>query len=78
MEKTNVSSSAKIIKSSANVAPYQLGQFIGNEETNKVANSNGNITLNDSNINGNVDPVLLEVRALASTLTTIQERITNI
>jgi len=77
MKRSNVNSSAKIIKSGVDVSPYQLGQFIGTEDSNKIA-YDGNTALNDTNINGNIDPVLIEIKSLASSLATIQAKVIDI
>jgi flagellar assembly protein FliH len=72
---TNVKTSAKIV-SSDQVQSYQLGQFIGaNEQTNLPA---GTPYLNNKEINGNVDPVLVEIRNLANKLSEIENKVTNI
>jgi len=74
---TNVNSSATIIPSSDDNPAYQLGQFLGNNDTNSVEHI-GNVSLNDKDINGNVDPVLAEIKALAITIAQIGEKVTDI
>ncbi len=73
----NVNTTSKIIKSSDGVQPYELGNFINNQvvQTEQMKNV---ATLNDKSINGNVDPVLIEVKKLFSSIEQIQSRITNI
>lgn len=77
MISNNVNTSAKIIKNNNEAQPFQLGSFINNdpsqnEQMKEIA------TLNDKSINGNVDPVLIEVRALQQAILQIQEKVTNI
>ncbi len=73
----NVKSAAKIIQSSDTATSYQLGQFIGNNDTNQIEHA-GNSTLSDTNINGNVDPVLQEVQALAASISQLSAKVINI
>ncbi len=77
MHKNNIGPTATILKNSTNQQSYQLGQFVGNQDTNQLELS-GATKLNDSNINGHVDPVLVEIQALASTLNQIQLKVTDI
>ena len=59
----NVYSNAKIINNEENIEKFELGNFVNNSvETNLVSNSNA--VLNDRDINGKVDPVLVEIRNL--------------
>jgi flagellar assembly protein FliH len=74
--KNNVSTNATIVKSSDSSTPFQLGQFIGNEDSNQL--SSANASLNDREINGNVDPVLAEIRNLAAQINQINEKVTDI
>ncbi len=74
--KSNVNSKAKILKSSDTHSSYELGQFLGNQETNAV--NSGDATLNDRDINGKVDPVLTEIKALSTQLNQIQAKVTDI
>ena len=64
MNKNNVYSSAKIVSKNDNVQDYQLGTFIQNQDSNE-STINNQAVLNDREINGNVDPSLTEIRALA-------------
>lgn len=77
MRSNNVNSSSKIIKAKSDIEPYQLGNFIGNNDNsdNKI---NSNVTLNDKSINGNVDPVLIEVKNLQKAMLQISEKVTLI
>src|SRR5574344_713093 len=73
----NVYSSAKVLNSDDSVQKYELGNFINNNsETNLVSNSN--TVLDDREINGRVDPVLIEVRNLQNQITEISKRVINI
>ncbi|MEA3315634.1 MAG: FliH/SctL family protein [Campylobacterota bacterium] len=76
MNSNNVNSNSKIIKSQSDVEPYRLGNFIGNDNPNNKINSN--VTLNDKSINGNVDPVLIEVKNLQKAMLQISEKVTLI
>jgi flagellar assembly protein FliH len=73
----NVYSSAKVLNSDDSVQKYELGNFINNNsETNLVPNSN--TVLDDREINGRVDPVLIEVRNLQNQIAEISKRVINI
>lgn len=73
----NVYSSAKVLNSDDSVQKYELGNFINNNsETNLVPNSNA--VLDDREINGRVDPVLIEVRNLQNQIAQIAEKVINI
>jgi flagellar assembly protein FliH len=73
----NVYSSAKIISKNQDTQKYELGNFINNEmETNNITNSKA--ILDDREINGRTDPLLLEVRNLALKLNEISQKVTNI
>jgi flagellar assembly protein FliH len=76
MTNSNVTSSAKILKSENQDTPYEFGKFLGSD-SNQIEH-NGNTALNDKDINGNVDPVLLEIKSLASTIATISAKVTDI
>ena len=73
----NVHSTSTIIKSDEQSQAYQLGTFLGGQDTNQV-NAQGVAALNDANINGNVDPVLVAVQQLASQINQIQAKVTDI
>lgn len=77
MASNNVAATSKVIKKRDDVQPFELGSFISNEQNQndqmkKVA------TLNDKSINGNVDPVLIEVKNLQQALLQIEQKVTNI
>ncbi len=73
----NVYSSAKILSKNEEVQKFELGTFINSQsETNMVTTSNA--ILDDREINGRVDPVLLEVRNLNAKLNEISQKVANI
>ncbi len=72
----NVNSSAKVI-SATEVQPYTLGTFLNNTSTQSPEMKSVS-TLNDKSINGNVDPVLLEVQKLSQYIAQIEAKVTNI
>jgi flagellar assembly protein FliH len=73
----NVYSSAKILSKNEEVEKYELGTFINSQsETNVITNSNS--VLDDREINGRVDPVLVEVRNLTAKLNEISLKVSNI
>ena len=73
----NVYSNAKVINSDDNIQKFELGSFINNNiESNIVQNSNA--VLNDRDINGRVDPVLLEIRNINERLNQISQKVENI
>ncbi len=71
MEKNNVYSSAKILSKNDDVQNYQLGSFINNTQTETV---NSHAVLNNKEINGNMDPVLNEIRALTGKISQIDQK----
>lgn len=73
MEKNNVYSSAKILSKNEDVQNYQLGAFINNSQSETI---NSQAVLNNKEINGNIDPVLNELRALTGKISQIDEKIT--
>jgi flagellar assembly protein FliH len=73
----NVYSNAKIINNEENIEKFELGNFVNNSvETNLVSNSNA--VLNDRDINGKVDPVLVEIRNLQQQISQISQKVINI
>ena len=73
----NVYSSAKVISKNDNIQKYELGNFINTQpETNNITNSTA--ILDDREINGRTDPLLVEVRNLSSKLNEIAQKVTNI
>ncbi|MDD2888637.1 MAG: FliH/SctL family protein [Aliarcobacter sp.] len=73
----NVYSSAKILSKNEEVQKYELGTFINSSVENNVV-TNSNSILDDREINGRVDPVLVEVRNLSLKLNEISEKVANI
>ena len=73
----NVYSSAKILSKNEDVQKYELGTFINNQVENNVV-TNSKAILDDREINGRTDPLLLEVRNLALKLNEISQKVTNI
>ena len=73
----NVYSNAKVINNEENIQKFELGTFVSNGiESSTVENSN--TILNDKNINGRVDPVLLEIRNINEKLNQISEKVISI
>ena len=73
----NVYSSAKILTKNEEVQKYELGNFINSQvDTNSVINSK--TTLDDREINGRIDPVLIEVRNLTAKLNEISQKVDSI
>lgn len=73
----NVYSNAKVINNDENIQKYQLGNFINsNVESNIIENTN--TVLNDRDINGKVDPVLIEIRNLNEKINQISQKVINI
>ncbi len=73
----NVYSSAKILSKNEEVQKYELGTFINSQDDNNVV-SNVNTILDDREINGRVDPVLMEVRNLSLKLNEISLKVASI
>ncbi len=78
MQKNNVYSNAKVIKSDDNTQNYELGTFINNSAPNQNQQMQQVATLDEREINGNSDPLLIEVRNLAQAVSNIQSQVTNI
>lgn len=73
----NVYSNAKVINNDENIQKYQLGNFINsNVESNIIENTN--TILNDRDINGKVDPILIEIRNLNEKINQISQKVINI
>jgi len=78
MTSNNVTTTSSIMKAETDQAqPYQLGNFISNNSSQNEQMKNV-ATLNDKSINGNVDPVLLEIQKLQQSMMAIQEKVTLI
>jgi flagellar assembly protein FliH len=73
----NVYSSAKILSKNEEVQKYELGNFIDNKVENNLV-SNSNAVLNDREINGRTDPILIEIRNLAAKINDISQKVTSI
>jgi flagellar assembly protein FliH len=72
----NVNSSAQIISTNNVDEQYKLGEFLGNSDTNQI--DNANIILSDRDINGNVDPLMKEIKKLTDTINQIQIQVADI
>ncbi len=77
MPTNNVNTTSRVIKSNSEVTPYELGNFISNDQ-NQNSEMKNVATLNDKSINGNVDPVLQEIKSLQQTLAHIGQRVESI
>ena len=73
----NVYSSAKILSKNEEVQKYELGNFINSQVENNVV-TNSKTILDDREINGRTDPVLIEVRNLSLKLNEISQKVANI
>ena len=73
----NVYSSAKILTKNEEVQKYELGNFINNKiEDNLVSKSS--TVLDDREINGRTDPLLIEIRNLSTKINEISQKVTGI
>lgn len=70
----NVNTTASIVKSKDEVQPYELGNFISNNQSQNEQMKNVAV-LNDKSINGNVDPVIQELQKLQQSMFAIQEKV---
>jgi len=77
MSGNNVNTTSKVIKSNGEVSPYELGNFISNDQ-NQNSDMKNIAVLNDKSINGNVDPVLQEIQNLQQILSNIGQRVESI
>lgn len=77
MPTNNVNTSSQVLKASDNVTPYELGTFISNDQ-NQNADMKNVAVLNDKSINGNVDPVLQEMKNVQQMLLNIGQRVESI
>jgi flagellar assembly protein FliH len=73
----NVYSSAKILSKNEEVQKYELGNFINSPVENNVI-SNSKVVLDDRQMNGRIDPLLIEVGKLTTKLDEIALKIINI
>ncbi len=74
MNRNNVYSSAKVVSKNDSAESYQLGTFIQNESGSEQLNNQP--VLNDRELNGNVDPILNEIRALSNYVGTLGDKMT--
>ena len=73
----NVYSSAKILTKNEEVQKYELGNFINNKiEDNLVSKSS--TVLDDREITGRTDPLLIEIRNLSTKINEISQKVTSI
>ena len=77
MSTNNVNTSSQVIKANSEVTPYELGNFISNNQ-NQSADMKQVATLNDKSINGNIDPVLNEIKILQQSLAQIGQKVQSI
>ena len=75
MTNTNVHTTSKIRKQETDAQPFELGTFISHE-SNQTDQMRQIATLNDKSINGNVDPVIIEIQKLNQALLSINEKVT--
>lgn len=73
----NVYSSAKILTKNEEVQKYELGNFINNKIDDNLV-SNSSTVLNDREINGRSDPLLMEIRNLSTKINEISQKVTSI
>ena len=73
----NVYSSAKILSKNEDVQKYELGTFINNQVENNVV-TNSKAILDDREINGRTDPLLIEIRNLSLKINEISQKVTSI
>ncbi len=80
MANNNVYSNATIVKASnqEGIQSYELGTFSGGNVSNQSQEMQNVATLSETNINGNVDPVLTELKNLQTQFATLNSKITNI
>ena len=78
MPNNNVYTNAKIINNNSEVTNYELGAFINNNDENQTPSMQNKAKLNDSQINGNTDPVLNEIKNLSQQINTLNSKIQNI
>ena len=80
MANNNVYSNATIVKANnqEEIQSYELGTFSGGNVSNQNQKMKNVAKLNETNINGNVDPVLGELQKLQTQFATLDLKITNI
>ncbi|NVJ52290.1 MAG: flagellar assembly protein FliH [Campylobacteraceae bacterium] len=77
MNKANVYSNAKIVKNSE-VQEYQLGTFVKDEAGQTQQVNIPTSVLNTSNINGDMEAVLNEIKSLSTQLTQMNQKVTSL
>jgi len=77
MSTNNVNTTANIVKSHEQTQPYELGNFISNNQSQNNQMKNVAV-LNDKTINGNVDPVIQEIQKLQNSMEFIAQKVTLI
>jgi len=80
MANNNVYSNATIVKANnqEGIQNYELGTFSSGGVSNQNQEMQNVAKLNETNINGNVDPVLTELRNLQAQIATLNSKVTNI
>lgn len=80
MANNNVYSNAKIVKPSddSKIQSYELGTFLGSGQNNQNQQMQDVARLNENDINGNVDPVLTELRNIQNQIVALSSKVTNI
>ncbi|MCK5293800.1 MAG: flagellar assembly protein FliH [Arcobacteraceae bacterium] len=73
----NVNSTARIISPEA-TETYSLGTFLNNPAGGQTQAMQEVAPLNDKSINGNIDPVLIEIQKLTSKLNNIEQKVVSI
>jgi len=77
MSTNNVNTTSRVIKSNSEVTPYELGTFISSDQ-NQNSEMKNVAVLNDKSINGNVDPVLQEMKNLQQMILNIGQKVESI
>ena len=77
MATNNVNTTSKVLKNNEEIAPYELGSFISND-LNQTSDMKNVAILNDKSINGNIDPMLVEIQNVQKMLLNIGERVESI
>jgi len=77
MPANNVNTTSKVLKANNEEVPFELGNFITNDQGQNSDMKNIAI-LNDKSINGNVDPILLEIQNLQKMMQGIGQRVESI
>ena len=70
--RNNVYSNAKVIKNESAVESYQLGTFQNKQDANQNAQMQKIAPLDDRGINGQKDPIIDEVKAIAASMKQMQ------